>query len=70
VEVTKSTVSATQKGNRVHDKESSIMEKWPKMAAIETGGQEERRIWENESEEEDFYTSLEKAQPGLYIFVG
>jgi hypothetical protein len=30
------------------------MERRPKVAAIETGVQKEKRIWENESEEEDF----------------
>jgi hypothetical protein len=54
VEVTKSTISATRKRKRDDDEESSIMEKRPKVATIETGVQEERRIWENESEEEDF----------------
>jgi hypothetical protein len=54
VEVTKSTVLATRKRMRDDDEESSITEKRPKVATIETGVQEERRIWENESEEEDF----------------
>jgi hypothetical protein len=49
VEVTKSTISATRKRKRDDDEESSITEKRPKVAAIETGVQEERRIWENES---------------------
>jgi hypothetical protein len=50
----KSTVSAIWKRKRNDDKESSITEKRPKVAAIERGVQEDRRIWENESEKEDF----------------
>jgi hypothetical protein len=54
VEVTKSTVSVTQKRKRDDDEESSLTQNRPKVAAIEIIGKEERRIWENESEEEDF----------------
>jgi hypothetical protein len=45
---------ATRKRKKGDDEESSKTEKRPKMAAIEIGGKEERRIWEHESEEEDF----------------
>jgi hypothetical protein len=53
VVVMKTTVLESRKRKRDDDNESSLMEKWPKMAAIETGVQEERRIWKNESEEVD-----------------
>jgi hypothetical protein len=47
VEETKLTISATGKRQRDHDEESSITENRPKVATIETGGQEEKRISEN-----------------------
>jgi hypothetical protein len=50
----KSSVLVIRKRKRDNDRKSSIMEKSPQLATIGTVVQEERRIWENESEEEDF----------------
>jgi hypothetical protein len=70
VEVTKSTVPVPHKRKRDDDEESSLLEKWSKVAAIEIEDQTEKRFWENKSKEEDLETRQEMPQLDLFIFVG